>query len=235
MRGQEIVAWSQCRQANGELKNFVGHMEDITALSIASGEDLAIKWAYDVKGAVKNTVDDVVDLFVKGTDSGDTVEYIPAPAIQGTTTINQQWQKILSIHGFALIYGISISATPDSITPPVPPIGDPAVMGSVVLTTALFEPPQPYYSVSDMGSPRFDFTHVRWHGIPDKPVTPLASPWQLGTDTFVNPNQLEAEIWNVNIPIAKHRIPQSGLGVWAYWNSMSPPKLNVRLITAPGT
>jgi len=235
MRGQEIVAWSQCRQASGELKNFVGFVKNMTIDSMLQAEGMATQWVANVRDTVKNSIEDMVEVFVKGTDSGNTVEYIPAPAVTGTTSINQQWQQIILIHGFAQIYGISISAEPDSITPPVPPIGDPTVMGSVVLTTAMFEPPQPYYSVTDMGSPRFDFTHVRWHGISDKPITPLASPWQLGTDEYVNPDQLETEIWNVNIPIAKHRIPPGGLAVWAYWNSMSPPKLTMRLITAPET
>ncbi len=234
MRGQEIVAWSQCRAANGELKNFVGFVEDLSLATFAGAEEHATTWVQNVKGTVKNSVEQMTEVFIEGTNSGvDGIEYVPTPNVSGNTTICQQWQKVISIMGFAQIYGISITSMPDPITPPVPPTSDPGIMGSVVLTTAMYEPDQPYYSVTDIGAPRFDFTHTNWYGWSDKPVTPMASPWQLGLDTYVSPNQLETEIWSVNIPIAKHIVPSVGIGVWCFWNSLSTPSLSVQLITAP--
>jgi len=234
VRGQEIVAWAQCRQASGAIGDFCGWMNDKTDESLTSGIQTATNWVNITKSMVESSADELVNIALTGKSSDDSgYEYMPTPSIYGYTTQNQQWERIIQVSGMAWIYGISISACPDPATPPIPASGPIGIMGSVVVKNAVWEPATPLLNVGDIPSPRFDFTHTCWYGQSDKPITPLSTPYELDQDSFSFPQQLEPKSWNVNIPIARHRVPNMGLSIWTYWNSITPPKLNVQLITAP--
>ncbi|HOO96946.1 MAG TPA: hypothetical protein PKV16_04775 [Caldisericia bacterium] len=234
MRGQEIVAWAQCRQASGAIKDFCGWMVEHTDNSLTGGVQQVTNWVNTTKMMVESSADELVNIALTGQPSSENAyEYIPVPSIYGDTTLNQQWERIIQVAGMVWVYGISISAIPDPAAPPIPPSGVPTVMGSVVVKNAIWEPANPLYNLEDIPSPRFDFTHTCWYGLSDKPVTPLATPYELTQDIYSSPQQLEPNTWNVNIPIARHRVPNKGLSIWTYWNSMTPPKLRVKLITAP--
>lgn len=231
MRGQEIVAWAQCRSAEGQLRNMLGYIEDVATSEMDGAMNQVTYWVEDVKSQIQECADEMVESYAQGSGSAsEGIAYVPTPSLVGHTTLKQQWEKILQIQGFGFVYGVSISACPDMA---IPPFLLPSAMGSVVLTTAVWAPEDPLYNLVDMHSPRFDFTHTQWLGLNDKPVTPMASPWELVDDTMANPAQIEPKSWSANIPIAKHQLPPEGLAVWTFWDSQSDPKLDVQLITAP--
>jgi hypothetical protein len=235
MRGQVIVAWAQCRQAFGKVREFTGWAGGKLGETLEDCVADAVTWVSDMKTEMSGFADNVSTSVMTATNSGDANgEHIPRPYLHGEMSIPQQWEKLVTVTGFTNVYGISISALPDPATPPIPPQLPIALMGSIVLHTATYAPP-PLYQISDFESPRFDFTSSMFLGWEDKPVTPMAVPWGFAIDSYCVPAQWENQSWNVNIPIAKHLIPPAGLSIWGYWNSLTQPRLKVKLITAPIT
>lgn len=233
MTGKSIVAWAQCRQARGQIKLFTGWADGIVTASLESAIHDAVVWKEDLRTMMNNTSSDVSNAVMMATNSGTSSgEHIPKPWLHGELSVTYQWQRMVSVSGFTNIYGISISCLPDPASPPTPAPDPTAPMSSIVLQTAAYNPPD-LYQVDDMGWPRFDITQTMWLGKRDKPVTPMAVPWTIAQDMNCFPSQWETQSWNVNIPIAKHLLPPSGLSIWGYWNSLTAPRLKVKLITAP--
>lgn len=228
----EIVAWAQCRAANGQLRNFCGfvkgEVDDLLNRSAAN----AVSWAQDASQIVDSTIDGIANSIIRLQNSGtEETEYIPLPRIYGEVSQDRIWQRLVTITGVANIYGICISCAPDASTgPPGNPL---PINGSIVFRTATFEPPYPLYNLIDMGGPRYDFCKSLWFGYHDKPINAFTTPWALGLDEFCVPKYLEGENWNCNIPIAKYRVPPEGFAIWGFWAEQSPPKLKVTVITAP--
>lgn len=233
MRGQALVAWAQCRETFGMLREFVGWADGKIADTFDLAVAEAVSWSDNTKATLETMSENIGNAFLSVTNSGTTDgEHVPRPWLSGVMSQSFQWQKLITVTGLVNVYGISISAFPDPATPPIPPQDAIAVVGSVVLHTATYNPPT-LYQLSDFHSPRFDFTSTMFLGWEDKPVTPMATTWEFAQDSYCAPVQLETENWSVNIPIAKHMIPPAGLSVWGYWNSLTQPMLKVKLITAP--
>jgi hypothetical protein len=233
MRGQALIAWAQCRETFGMLRDFVGWADQGLGQTLEQAVEEAVKWSDDTKTVLKEMSENIDNAIMTVTNSGTASgEHVPRPWLSGAMSQSQQWGKLITVTGLVNVYGISISAFPDPATPPIPPLDAIPVVGSIVLHTATFNP-GPLYQLSDFLSPRFDFTSTMFFGWNDKPVTPMAVPWEFDLDSNCVPAQWETETWNVNIPIAKHMIPATGLSVWGYWNSLSQPRLKVKLITAP--
>jgi hypothetical protein len=233
MRGQATVAWAQCRQSFGMVKDFIGWTEAGVESILDRSMQSAVVWMDNMKTSISNFSDKVSDTVMTATNTGNSNgEYIPKPWLHGEMSKSRQWEKLVTVAGFVNVYGISISALPDSATPPIPPNQNIGVAGSIVLQTATYNPPN-LYMLDDMIMPRFDFTNTMFLSWTDKPVTPMAVPWGIAQDNSCVPAQWETQSWNVNIPIAKHLLPPVGLSIWGYWNSLTQPKLKVKLITAP--
>jgi len=234
VRGYEIVAWAQCRRANGAISNLVGYTKDKVGETLLEAGAKAVLWSYSLKELFGSAKSDITSSMLLLSGSGDqNGEYIPLPNLEGYLTQSMQWQKIITLTGFANVYGISISAAPDWIIPPSQPYSSEVLQGSVAILTATQNPGTGLVNLTDIKKPRFDFPKVVSQGWSDKPVPPMAVPWDINPDTYCTPPQLEAANYNINIPIAKHRVPSSGLAVWAYWATASNPRLRVTLVTAP--
>lgn len=228
----EIVAWAQCRAANGQLRNFCGFVKGELDNILSQSASSAVLWAQNAQIMADGFVDGVSASIMRLQNAGaDEMEFIPLPRLEGEVTEAQVWQRLVSVTGVVNIYGISISCAPDAaLSGPGNPL---PANGAVAFHTAAFDPPSPMYALVDMPAPKYHFCRTLWFGSQDKPISAFTSPWTLGLDDWGTPKFLEGENWNCNIPIAKYRIPPLGFSIWGFWAEQSLPKLKVTVVTGP--